>query len=216
MKKSSFEDITFETSKPQSIWERPVPILIEGDTVHAYISDQIDYPFNYDELTHTLLYIVTHKNVVVLHINTPGGLIDSANQIADAMLHTQARTVAHLTGTVASAGTMLTMHADELHISNGCGFMIHNYSSGIQGKGHEIKAQQNFVDNELNTYFRQIYGGFLTDNEIRAVINGKDMWMNRDEVLTRWKNRKFSRNHPQPEVVSAPVVKRGRPRKVVV
>ena len=213
MRKANFEEITFETPKPQSVWERPVPILVEDNVIHAYISDQIDYPFNYDELTHTLLYRAAEGSTVVLHINTPGGLIDSANQIADAMTKSKAHVVAHLTGTVASAGTMLTMHADEIIVSNGCSFMIHNYSSGIQGKGHEIKAQQNFVDSELNIYFRQIYGGFLTDSEIRSVINGKDMWMGRDEILARWANRRYLRPTLAIEPPPATPAKRGRPRK---
>ena len=64
--------------------------------------------------------------------------------------------------------------------------MIHNYSSGIQGKGHEMKARQTFIDNELNKSFERYYLGFLSEEEITDVIEGKDIWLNSQEVMQRW------------------------------
>lgn len=71
-------------------------------------------------------------------------------------------------------------------------------------KGHEIKAQQQFVDTELNIFFSDIYQGFLTSTEIKQVIEGRDLWFGSAEVQRRWANR----NNPL-EVKQG----RGRPRK---
>ncbi len=49
-----------------------------------------------------------------------------------------------------------------------------------------MKARQEFVDNSLNIAFTSFYTGFLTDVEMKHVIDGKDMWMGKDEVLQRW------------------------------
>ena len=68
--------------------------------------------------------------------------------------------------------------------------MIHNYSTGMQGKGHELKAYQKFTDQELNKTFREYYLGFLTEDEMEDVINGRDIWLNTDEAQKRWKNKK--------------------------
>ena len=108
---------------------------------------------------------------------------------------------------------MIAMYCDDLVVADGVNFMVHNYSSGIVGKGHEIKAQQAFVDAEINRQYHAMYTGFLTPAEIKAVINGKDMWMGRDEVLRRWEQRKVARNQPIeiPPIIDKP--KRGRPRK---
>ena len=56
-------------------------------------------------------------------------------------------------------------------------------------KGHEIKAQQDFTDKELNVAFRAIYSGFLTDREMTQVIDGRDIWLGKAEVLSRWESK---------------------------
>jgi hypothetical protein len=67
--------------------------------------------------------------------------------------------------------------------------MIHNYSGGMSGKGHEVKARQRFTDVHLNTAFASFYSGFLTNEEIDNVIDGVDLWMGAEEVSERWKRR---------------------------
>ena len=57
-------------------------------------------------------------------------------------------------------------------------------------KGHEMKAHQEFVDKNLNNAFTDYYGGFLTQQEIENVIDGKDLWLGKEEVDRRWLLRK--------------------------
>jgi len=42
--------------------------------------------------------------------------------------------------------------------------MIHNYSGGMSGKGHEMKARQKFTDEHLNDAFKYFYKGFFKRN----------------------------------------------------
>lgn len=51
---------------------------------------------------------------------------------------------------------------------------------------HEMKARQEFSDRSLEIAFKDFYTGFLTEEEIREVIGGKDLWISEDEVLERW------------------------------
>jgi hypothetical protein len=53
-----------------------------------------------------------------------------------------------------------------------------------------MKAQMDFTDSELNKAFSEIYGGFLTEHEMELVIAGKDLWMGKDELISRYKARK--------------------------
>lgn len=57
-------------------------------------------------------------------------------------------------------------------------------------KGHELKARQEFIDNSLESAFCDIYLGFLSNDEIREIIDGKDIWMGKDEILKRFKSNK--------------------------
>ena len=176
-----------------TIWDNYVPIKTKKKSkfTDVYLTDSIEGPDAYNELCN-LLHNASKDEVFTLHLNTPGGIIDGALAILDAIEHTKAKVIGAVTGTVASAGTIIALSCHELRVAKYSSFMIHNYSSGMSGKGHEMKAYQTFVDAELNKTFRDIYKDFLTSTEMDDVIDGKDMWMGRDEVLKRWntKNKK--------------------------
>lgn len=170
--------------KNKTIWDRPVPVVKRGSDYHCYISSAIEEPYNYDELCH-VLEAAEADNTVYLHVNTCGGHIDSAFKIVASIKRSQAKVIARITGTVASAGTIISLKCDEVEVEDYTHFMIHNYSTGTQGKGHEVLEYINFNDKDLKNTFKDIYRGFLTDREITAVINGKDMWLNAEEVRNR-------------------------------
>ena len=71
--------------------------------------------------------------------------------------------------------------------------MVHNYSGGTAGKGHEIVDYINFSDKSLKETFASIYEGFLSKKELDEVIKGKDMWFTANDVRQRW----ASYAHPQ-------------------
>lgn len=173
---------------PTSEWDKVVPIITEKHHTDAYITDGIEEPASYNELCH-LLKSAVRGDTVTLHLNTPGGMVDSAFMINDAIKASKAKVTAHLTGTVASAGTLITMACDNIIVSDHLSFMIHNYSAGMIGKGHEMKARQEFMDSSLNEAFKAFYRGFLSEEEMQSVIDGKDMWIGSAEVTTRWANK---------------------------
>lgn len=170
------------------IWDLIVPIVQADSETHVYLTDEISEPADYAELCH-LLRAAPKGHTFHLHINTPGGMLDSAFMIVDALKSTNAHTVAHLTGTVASAGTIISLSCNEIKPARHLAFMIHNYSGGLSGKGHEMKSRQQFTDASLEEAFNEFYLGFLTPAEMKEVIDGKDMWMGTSEVLTRWNNK---------------------------
>lgn len=172
------------------VWDLTVPILNskEDKIIKAYITGGIDEPSHYNELCY-LLDTATEDTVIHLYINTPGGVVDSAFMVNASIMASKAKVIAHLSGTVASAGTMIAMACSDVEVAPNLAFMIHNYSGGMSGKGHEMKARQAFVDDHLNTAFKNFYAGFLTAEEMDKVIEGTDLWMNSDEVKDRWTNR---------------------------
>jgi len=171
------------------IWGRAVPIKKDENIYNCYITGDIGSPHNYNEL-HYVLETAKEGDVVKLHINTGGGYIDSAFQIVDAIKQTKAFVIGHIVGTVASAGTIIALSCHELQVADFTQFMIHNYSTGTQGKGHEVMDYINFNDRNLKEIFKKIYKGFLTDREITNVINGKDMWLGSEDVVKRWERYK--------------------------
>ena len=174
-------------AEKHSVWDNVVPIVEvpSSKTLDAYITSDIGLPIDYNELTYRIKNAPSDYTIN-LHINTPGGVIDGALFIIDAINKTPAAVTAFLTGTVASAGTIIALACNEIIVSDHITFMIHNYSAaGISGKGHELKAYQQFTDNNLNKAFKSFYKGFLTEDEMNKVLDGQDLWMASDEVKER-------------------------------
>lgn len=172
--------------KKCTIWDNIVPIVTKDGITEAFITEEIQEPSVYNELCYKL-NAADETETFMLHLNTPGGLIDSAFMIVDSIKNSKAKVVCKLSGTVASAGTIIALACDDFVVADHTAFMIHNYSAGMMGKGHEMKARQAFMDSQLNTAFREFYAGFLTEAEMTEVIDGKDMWLSKAEVVERLK-----------------------------
>lgn len=185
------DTIQFELPRDATrVWDLDVPVVNDtaSKNIKVYLTGAIDEPFNYNEMCY-LLTTADENTTVDLYLNTPGGIIDSAFMIANAIQTSKAKVTAHLSGTVASAGTLITMACDDVVLTPHLSFMIHNYSGGMAGKGHEMKARQKFTDDHLNEAFKSFYTGFLSDEEMDKVIEGTDLWMSTKEVQTRWDAR---------------------------
>ena len=176
----------------KSTWDNYVPIVSKGDIVTMYLMDGIDEPALYAEMCYTLEN--TDAKKVVLKINNGGGHIDSYLSMLESIKRSKATVVADISGTVASAATMITLACDEIVVADYISFMIHSASGGTGGKIHESKAYMEFSDKLLNEMFFETYKGFLSKKEITKVIEGKDLWMGKKEVLKRFSNMKGARS----------------------
>ena len=202
-------DEIFATPKT-TVFDNYVPMITNKHTTTVYLTDVIEAPPLYNELCYKLDNASPAEEFFI-YINTPGGILDAAIMTVNSIKNTAANTTARLSGTVASAGTIIALACKNVEVADHTAFMIHNYSGGLFGKGHELKAHQEFVDANLNKSFSSFYEGFLTPAEIKRVIDGKDYWMNKDEVLSRL-NRK--NGYSEEAILDLPKAhRRGRPRK---
>lgn len=202
-------DDIFATPKT-TVFDNYVPMITNKHTTTVYLTDVIEAPSLYNELCYKLDNASPAEEFFI-YINTPGGILDAAIMVVSCIKNTAANTTARLSGTVASAGTIIALACRNVEIADHTAFMIHNYSGGLFGKGHELKAHQEFVDANLNKSFSSFYEGFLTPAEIKRVIDGKDYWMNKDEVLSRLDRKN---GYSEEAILDLPKAhRRGRPRK---
>lgn len=183
------EPIEFGALQKHSVWDNYVPILTNARHADVYLTGSIESPSEYNQLCHLLNTAYT-GDTVSLHINNGGGYVDAGFMIISAIKNSKAKVTASLAGTVASISTIIALSCHKIVVADYVQFMIHNYSGGAQGKGHEMKAQMDFTDAQLNVAFSEIYGGFLTAHEMELVIAGKDIWMGKTELLARYAARK--------------------------
>lgn len=175
-------------TNPDVVWDNAVPILKEGTITHVYITDEIMEPAEYNELCHALRKAEEYE-VFNFYLTTPGGDLDSACVILDAMRNSKAKIKGYLSGSVNSAGTMITMGCDDIEVANHTSFMVHYYSATVGGKGSELKQRQSFMNELLENLMYDVYRGFLTEEEIQSTIEGSDFWFNKEQIEERWNNR---------------------------
>lgn len=178
----SNELLFFQAQDSQSIkcYKQTIPINI----YHFYINDEIDDYKQYQDLINTLK-TAEENDKIFIYLNSPGGRLNIAIQIVNAMRSSRATVITSMDGEVCSAATLIFLCGHEYTVNKNCSFMIHNYSGGIYGKGNEmassLKHHQEYFENLAN----DIYGGFLSKEEIKDMLDGKDIWMGSDEVLER-------------------------------
>ena len=165
-------------------YKQVVPVSIH----HFYLVEEIKEVGYYLNMINAIRTAERHDTVFV-YLNTPGGNLHTAIQIIAAMRQSQATIVTCLEGEVCSAGTMIFLAGHKHLVSANSTFMIHNYSQGAFGKGNDLTNQVNYTA----TYFRKlandIYGKFLTADEIELVLKGQDFWMESEEVIRRIKDK---------------------------
>jgi ATP-dependent protease ClpP protease subunit len=109
-----------------------------------------------------------------------------------------------------SAATMLFLSGQRFEISEHCLFMFHNYSGGTFGKGGEMYDQLVNERKWSENIIRKVYEGFLTETEIRSILDNKDIWMEGKEVMKRLE----SKINPKPtKPKTPPAKKQTAPRK---
>ena len=151
---------------------------------HFYIVDEIGDVPPFLDMINTLKTAEQHDTVFI-YLNTPGGNLYTAIQIISAIRQSNATVVTCIEGMVASAGTLLFLAGHKHVVNPNCTFMIHNYSHGAWGKGNEVALRVKHSEHYFNKLAHDLYGGFLTEEEITEVINGKDFWFESDELLQR-------------------------------
>lgn len=94
-----------------------------------------------------------------LRINSPGGDVFEAQAIATAIAQHPGKTVAHIDGLAASAATFISAAADEVQISDGGFYMIHNgwtVAIGDKRAMTDTAALLDKVDNSIvNAYAKR-------------------------------------------------------------
>lgn len=167
-----------------------------GNVFDFYLNGTIEGPESYVEWNH-LIRTASENDVIYLHINCYGGDVMSSIQLMRALSESRAQVVASVEGACMSAATFIFLIADAFEISDHSMFMFHNYSGFTFGKGNEMKEQIFHEEKWANNLMKTIYKGFLTEEEINEIQNGKDYWMAPEEVGKRLEKRNESLTKPK-------------------
>lgn len=141
-------------------------------------------------------------DVVHIYINSEGGELRTAKAILGAMHQSQAHIVTEITGECASAATLIFLAGHEYRVSDDAEFMIHTCSYGSVGKENNVRQHVDFVARVTGNLIRKYYKHFLNEEELELCIEGKDFWMDCDEVMERLEKRQALFQAETPEDVT--------------
>ena len=140
---------------------------------------------NYDIAYNTLLE-ASEDDTIEFVVNTNGGNLYALNQLIAGIQQTEAHTIATITGTAASCGSMLSLFCDEIRVLPLGEMLVHYASAGmpVSKISDGIKAAT-FLSKQMEKTFRLCYSGFLTEEEIIQCLNGTEMHLDSDEINER-------------------------------
>lgn len=177
-----------EIGKPKSHSNGYFPTKPIASLHEFYLTGEIssadDYVEWFDAIRHA-----SETDIIKIYINSYGGDLFTAIQFLRVLSETPATVMCSVEGACMSAATMIFLSADHFEVTPHSVFMFHNYSGGTIGKGGEMIDQLQHERKWSERLMREIYKDFMTNDEIKSMLDNKDIWMDGEEVVKRLHTR---------------------------
>ena len=149
------------------------------------LDEDIKEPSYYRSLIE-VLNNATEQDLVVLNINSGGGMLDSAISIIDALRNTRANTLAWISGSAYSAAGLIALSCQNVEVGEFATLMCHNSQYGLGGYTTDIKDRAVFEHKMISKIMHSVYKHFLSVDEVEAVLANKTIWTDADEIVERF------------------------------
>ncbi len=114
--------------------KRPLNLVRNGAEASLYIYDVISSYWGVSAIdVAEQLNNVGDATTLHVYLNTPGGDVFEGRAIMALIQRFAGKTIAHIDSLCASAGTSVALACQEVEMSDGAFFMIHNASGGVYG-----------------------------------------------------------------------------------
>lgn len=185
MKTVDIMDLFQQKNKQQDRYTSRAAVNIHEFYLCGNIESADEYIEWFDVIRHS-----GPTDVIRLFINSYGGDLFTAIQFMRVLSETEATVIVSVEGACMSAATMIFLCADQFEVSEHTMFMFHNYSGGVIGKGGEMLDQLQHERVWSEKLLRDIYKDFLNEEEIKSMLNNKDLWMDGEQVIKRLEVKK--------------------------
>lgn len=167
--------------------------MFQKEVVSTEMEVYLDEPIRglpyYRGLIH-YMHCMQAEDSLIIWLDTPGGQLDSALAIIDAMETTEGSVQVIVTGEAASAGSLIALSAPNLVLGAKARFMLHSASYSIgHSKQGDIESRVENSKQLLRSVVEDGYKDFLSPEEIELMFIGKDYYMDSSEVAIRLEAR---------------------------
>lgn len=154
-------------------------------TAHRFFIDKgIESPDEYRDVVQCLL-AAQEGEIVELVISSYGGVLESALNIVSAIRESSAVVRAIITGSCHSAASVIALACDEAVVFDFANMLCHSATFGSFGKTTEIVSHVKFLEKYLEDVAMDVYKDFLTEKEIKEMLDGKDFWFDANQIRER-------------------------------
>lgn len=155
----------------------------DGEEATIYLYDAIGAWFGIDAQQFVQDLAAIQAGTIHLRINSPGGDVFDGRAIQTALSQHPANIIAHIDGLAASAATYVALGANQVEMSEGAFFMIHNAWTLAMGNSSDMRATADLldkVDTSIITDYSRKTG--MKDQQIRDMM-ASETWMSAQEAL---------------------------------
>jgi ATP-dependent Clp protease protease subunit len=151
-----------------------------------YIYDEIGPEVDYVELVHALRYAPEGQKITI-HINSPGGNLNSCLSIVNAIGASDAEITTVVDGEAASAAAMIWLSGHyKVIASPHTVVMLHGASCGFkQSKTSDIVTSSLSTNTIVESLLDDLATGFLTEDERDDIRKGVDIYITGSEIIER-------------------------------
>jgi len=165
--------------------------FIESQSFHEFtvpIDNDFGPPSQYRAVVQMLLNATEEDSVVYL-INSRGGRMDGLQTLLEATKMCKAQTTAVILGECASAASILALTCDSVHVTESSSMLCHSVSMSTGGKHSDVVAHLEHMTKTTHNLMRKTYEGFLTEEELAGMLNGREIFMDAQEIIDHLNQR---------------------------
>lgn len=119
----------------------------------------------------------------VIEINSPGGLVISGIEMANAIKNSKAHLTAHVTGIAASMASVIACACDEIQMEEASFLMIHDPWTYAEGNAEQLRKDAAFLDQCKSVIMAFYRGKFSCDEKKLAELMSAETWYTGRECL---------------------------------
>ena len=155
------------------------------------ITDDFDTPDCYSEVV-ALLNSATENDTIKFNICSSGGYLKSLNMLLGFKQMCPARQEHILFSEASSAATAFFLSdADKYIIGDRASFMIHEIQFGSGGTSSNVQRHTSHVFKENEDFVRETYSNFLSEQEVKDVLRGVELYIGANEIRERLQKREL-------------------------
>lgn len=119
----------------------------------------------------------------VIEINSPGGLVMSGIEMANAIKNSKAHLIAYITGIAASMASVIACACDEIQMEEASFLMIHDPWTYAEGNAEQLRKEAAYLDQCKSVSMAFYRGKFSCDEKKLAELMSAETWYTGRECL---------------------------------